>query len=262
MGTRGLVGYYKKGVTKASYNHYDSYPQFLGDKIKEYTGDADALKLNRDFDGIKFVEEDTDVTAEMVMSVFNFWYGDVDKIFYGGRNGDTYNMYDLLTRSHTDIAWLAHCGLMIDYIDFIKSSLFCEWAYLINLDRGVLEIYRGWQGKKPAKNRYALTKEELAELKAEKGYNTVDGKRKRKHVRNQYYNCALIAQIPLEDVKYFDMELFQDMVKRSEDMTGKSCGNVLVKDVDFTWSAVRSTILQMTLSVFGLGNFQGFPDEE
>ena len=38
---------------------------------------------------------------------------------------------------------------MIDNHDFIKDSLFCEYAYIINLDTKRLEFYVGFQ-KTPA----------------------------------------------------------------------------------------------------------------
>ena len=33
---------------------------------------------------------------------------------------------------------------MINSFDFLKDSLFCEWAYIINLDLMQLEIYSGF----------------------------------------------------------------------------------------------------------------------
>ncbi len=40
MGTRGSVGYFGKlngkNLHKVTYNHYDSYPSYLGKKVVEY----------------------------------------------------------------------------------------------------------------------------------------------------------------------------------------------------------------------------------
>ena len=36
MGTRGLYGFRKNGVDKVTYNHYDSYPEYLGRNILEF----------------------------------------------------------------------------------------------------------------------------------------------------------------------------------------------------------------------------------
>jgi hypothetical protein len=263
MGTRGLIGFYKKKVTKAIYNHYDSYPSYLGEEIQEYVADASALKMNTDFDGIKFVDEDDEVTPEMIIRLFNIWYGNIDKPISENGCSIIENMYDLLSRSHTDLQFCVDAGMMIDNADFIKDSLFCEWAYLINLDRGVLEVYRGFQYK-PAKNRYSLTKDEIAEkkdkLKAQgKGEwytsnNLTTGKKtKIFHKNHAYYNCDLIAQIPLEDVQSFDMPLFEEMVRRAEDMNDDiSCGNVLNPTFDFSMEVARSTTIPMTLKVLGL----------
>ena len=35
MGTRGLYGFRKNGIDKLTYNHLDSYPDWLGKKVVE-----------------------------------------------------------------------------------------------------------------------------------------------------------------------------------------------------------------------------------
>jgi hypothetical protein len=82
---------------------------------------------------------------------------------------------------------------MIEGADFLKDSLFCEWGYVINLTTNRLEIYRGFQ-KKPQENRYKITEP--------------DGK---------YFNCALIREIPLTQVKNFDMQKFEDEISQQDE---------------------------------------------
>jgi hypothetical protein len=48
---------------------------------------------------------------------------------------------------------------MIDNSDFIKDSVFCEWAYIINLDTNELEVYKGFQDT-PSNSRYGNKKSE------------------------------------------------------------------------------------------------------
>jgi hypothetical protein len=170
--------------------------------------------------------------------------------------------YDLLRSDQGDLEAYAEIGLMIDSASFIKDSLFCEWAYIINLDRGVLEVYRGFQTKKPKKNRYALSKEEIDELKADlkkrgKGYwmNEVDfrtGKVKKKifHRNHAFYNCDLIAQIPLEIVPSFDMELFEKIVRDAEDEADVRGGNVIQVN-KFGTEMIRSKVLLNVLCLNG-----------
>lgn len=52
--------------------------------------------------------------------------------------------YCLLHKSQGDLSYYQK-GLkyMLDSKNFLTDSLFCEWAYIINLDTNQLEIYKG-----------------------------------------------------------------------------------------------------------------------
>ena len=39
--------------------------------------------------------------------------------------------------------------LIYDDTSFLYNSLFCEWAYIINLDKNKFEVYKGMNEKKP-----------------------------------------------------------------------------------------------------------------
>lgn len=45
-------------------------------------------------------------------------------------------------------------GLQLD-LDFVNESLFCEWAYLIDLDTRVFEVYEGFQKAPHTQGRFA-----------------------------------------------------------------------------------------------------------
>jgi len=70
---------------------------------------------------------------------------------------------------------------MIDNAGFLKESLHCEWGYVINLDKNVLEIYKGYNAKpgNGKRGRYADAGP------SESGY----------------YGCVLIKEIAFKDLK-------------------------------------------------------------
>lgn len=52
MSTRGVVGYYKNGNLKVTFNHFDSYPSGLGESVKQYI-----FEKIKNFDMCKFEEK-------------------------------------------------------------------------------------------------------------------------------------------------------------------------------------------------------------
>jgi len=67
---------------------------------------------------------------------------------------------------------------MIDNLSFMFNSLFCEFAYVINLDTEMLEIYFGWQREKGI-GRYVGNS-------ANKGY----------------WGVSLVKEYPLNNIPY------------------------------------------------------------
>ena len=148
MGTRGLWGFRKNEEDKLTYNHYDSYPDYLGRTVVEFVKNHAKEELDNIFKRIVLVDEDTPATAEAMVLCKR----------YCDTGVSTQNMTDwycLLRRSQgCPEAYANGLRFMIDSADFIRNSLFCEFAYIINLDENVLEYWIGFQIKPDPKNRY------------------------------------------------------------------------------------------------------------
>lgn len=185
MGTRGVIGFYKNGVTKVTYNHFDSYPEETGKNIlKELRyfiiQQLDIEKIKKNFYKIKLIKDsEKQPTKEEIKKYKKFCNTSVGS--QGMNNKDIKTYYQLLRnlqgtlKSYLD----GEVNLMIDSKEFLKDSLFCEWGYIVNLDKEVFEVYKGFQTK-PQKNRY-YTKEA-------------------KDSQGEYYNCALVKEYSLNNL--------------------------------------------------------------
>jgi len=117
MGTRGLVGFKHNGKLRGWYNHYDSYYDGLGlDVINKY------FKLSQ-------------------KQLKDFFINRIEFVKQGKGGGDP--IYEN-HRTIWEIDWNKDNIKLEDGTDFITDGLFCEFAYVFNLDDGTLEIYRGF----------------------------------------------------------------------------------------------------------------------
>jgi len=142
MGTRGAVGFKVDDKYFVTYNHYDSYPDGLGVEVVDFcykVEDWDQLKEN--IRKIELVKEDDCPTKEQIKECkksTNLNVGDQS----------TTDWYCLLRGAQGVEGFEAiyNSGLkyMIDNFEFLKDSLFCEYAYIINLDTMKLEFYQGF----------------------------------------------------------------------------------------------------------------------
>lgn len=170
MGTRGAYGFHKDGVDKITYNHYDSGPEWLGANIVEFCQTTSKEEMDDIFNRIIVVDGESTPTQDQIRECVDY-YSDMVS------TGRTSDWYSLLRHAQGEPgAFKRGLRYMIDSKTFMEDSLFCEWAYIINLTSGMLEVYRGFQ-RKPQDNRYLVEDSD-----------------------NGYYNVKLLAEFPLNNI--------------------------------------------------------------
>ena len=170
MGTRGLYGFRKNGKDKTTYNHWDSYPSWLGNNVLRFINGHTIEELENIYEKLIVVNETDKPTAEEIEKCKK--YADLTV-----SSRDYNDWYCLLRGSQGDLEpWGEDLEYIIDNQSFIKDSLFCEYAYIINLDTYELEFFKGWQQTPDYLGRYGVEEE------------------------NGYYPCKLVWKIDLEEV--------------------------------------------------------------
>lgn len=193
MSTRGVCGFHKNGTDKITYNHSDSYPRELGNGVKKFISNHSIQELNYIFDKIILVDRHSKPSDDQINECKRY-------LDLGVSEQTEDDWYCLLRLSQGDLETYAK-GLryMIDDSNFIKESLFCEWGWIINLDKNVLEIYKGFQSC-PNYNRYFTP------------IPTNDG-----GSGSFFYNCQLIKEVPLSEVNSFDINAFKSEIYINEE---------------------------------------------
>lgn len=142
MSTRGFVGFVVYGDEKITFNHYDSYPEGVGQKWLQWLRSSPALSSVRER------------AAQLQMIP--------GERLQDERDGDE-DIDDTLLRNASRVAQMGHvlpeelldAGAAIDDHEFPLDSLFAEYGYLVNLDDEVFECYRGFQTAPHANGRFA-----------------------------------------------------------------------------------------------------------
>lgn len=153
MSTRGLWGFTLDGITKVTYNHFDSYPGGLGrdlaksvDYWPRFTNGSNALreKVRK----LRMVSESAKPSTEDIERLSKFADTNVS-------TGSLEEWYVLLHDTQGDLEATLQSGYMIDSFAFGFDSLFCEWGYVIDLDRNEFVVYEGFQNSTTDKGLWA-----------------------------------------------------------------------------------------------------------
>lgn len=187
MGTRGAYGFRINNQDKVTYNHFDSYSDYLGEKIMEYIAQTSREKMVEVATRIILVSDSSTPSPSLIQKYMKYADTNVGE-------QTIYSWYCLLRNAQGSLfPYNDDLRHMIDSSSFLLDSLFCEWAYIINLDSRLLEIYKGFNKDCNARGRYANM--------------TVKDK-------DDYVGVALIKEIPLAVVKMKNIEKFIFLLER------------------------------------------------
>ena len=188
MGTRGSFGVRIGGVDKCAYNHSDSYPDGLGqefvDQVRELVKIAETVDIKALASQLRLVSNDVRPTPEDIEK-----YKHLSDLRVSEQK--LTDWYCLLRNGQGNLIELLKLGVMLDGgADFLLDSLFCEYAYILNLDTGMVEVYRGFQ-KAPGsdKGRYAKLHRELMPHEIKDGKKVPD-----------YFGVALVGELPMNAI--------------------------------------------------------------
>lgn len=174
------------GQEKIGYNQYDSYPDGHGLENLQWLRDMDRAELQRLAEEARVVDDKTPPTDDdkrRLAAVTNL-----------GVSEQTDDDWYCLTRdTHGSIGEMLEVGYIMDWSQFPLDSLFCEWAYIVDLDAQTFEVYEGFQKKPHDKGRFA-------------GRGGTDP---------QYFPVALAASWPLDKLPSDDE--FLSMFKQDEE---------------------------------------------
>jgi hypothetical protein len=192
MGTRGICGFRIEGQDKLTYNHFDSYPDGLGRNVIEFIRSTSTDEMRKIAQGLILVDEDSKPTPEQIEECRQWANIKVSR-------QSTKDWYCLLREAQGNPeSWKQGLRFMIDSHEFMGDSLFCEWGYIVNLDEGILEVYKGYNENQNAPGRYAS-----------KGYYKA-------HDGTAFYGVALIRTIPLTEIQAMSDEEIQSLVDELE----------------------------------------------
>lgn len=162
MGTRGAFGVIIGEKEKIGYNQFDSYPSGKGLENLHDLRVADMDQVRRLANVAEVVDESRKPTVEEIHDLREFTNVSVSE-------QSVEDWYCLTRETHGSIAGMLDCGYILDAHTFPLDSLFCEWAYILDFDQNVFEVYEGFQERLPTKGRWAgrpTAEEDAANFKA------------------------------------------------------------------------------------------------
>lgn len=139
MGTRNLTIVHSNGEYKvAQYGQWDGYPEGLGVQLLEYLKGININELRNSVNDCTYLsKEDFDEINK-----------NIDEAMKDNPRFPWQKFYPELSRDTSgDILKLImfkNKTKLKNSLNFAADSLFCEWAYVIDLDKNTYEVYKGF----------------------------------------------------------------------------------------------------------------------
>jgi hypothetical protein len=148
MGTRGAFGFIIDGQMKITLSKASSTPDDLGSDLLYWLHDADIEFARKQARDLKIVHANTFPTGKEIESLKHY-----ANLSTG--TGSLASWDVLLHDTFSDIQEILDAGYMIDSSEFPYRGGQCRWVYIIDLDKGIFEIYKAADGESHKNGRFA-----------------------------------------------------------------------------------------------------------
>ncbi len=142
MGTRGFVGLIVGSKVLTAYNHYDSYPTYLGAEVARFVRDADDADVAEKFAALKLVDENSKPTPEDIAILAGL---DIT----AQNVGDGGDWYAALRDLQGDLQGYLDAGYFPNTKGLISGGMGSEWGYIADFDNSMLSVYVCRWNEKP-----------------------------------------------------------------------------------------------------------------
>lgn len=156
MGTRHLIAVVVNNSYKiAQYGQWDGYPSGQGLDILDFLRAVDLNRFKEQLKLVHFITEEEEEERAQFFKRIGTDNGWMDQ----DQANQYHRKYPLLTRDNSakilDMVYnLKEPAFLDNVLDFAMDSLFCEWAYVIDLDKNVLEVYEGFNKEPIRRGRF------------------------------------------------------------------------------------------------------------
>ncbi len=141
MSTRGVTGFKIDGKLKITYNHSDSYPEWLGQRMVEFCKiyfPENIEQAKKRVRKVVMVSNKKKPTRNQIEKYKK--YSDL-----GVSENNYFDWYCLLRRLQgipiLNEILQGRVYHMYNYETFLRDELDCQWGYIINLDDETLEVW-------------------------------------------------------------------------------------------------------------------------
>lgn len=147
MGTRNLTAVFYNGEYKvAQYGQWDGYPEGQGVTALNFIRDVDLNKFKQRLDKVRFLTEEEKKDIELL-------HGD------GWVKHYPYLSRDVAAEILTYV--MNGADKLINRLCFAGDSLFCEYGYVIDLDKETFEVYEGFNKTEITDGRFLSSDKSL-----------------------------------------------------------------------------------------------------
>lgn len=210
MGTRGAFGVIIGEQEKIGYNQYDSYPDGKGLENLAWLRSANLDEVWRLAEECHLVTDKIKPTQAEIKQL-----SAMTDLNVGDQSTDDW--YCLTRHTHGSIEDMLKCGFIADQSGFPLDSLFCEWGYIVDLDRNLFEVYEGFQAEVPKQGRWAgrpTAEEDKANFKAHLAYCKKEGREPFRPEVSEFKAIELIASWPLDELPSDEHFLSETITER------------------------------------------------